>query len=155
MRSAAFAAKWRDHSPEERAAWATQRIAERLDLDDAQKDALKKVTDRYVEMRGAQPEFMTMLSSQLKELSQDDSLTVDEVNQLRDQIKAEFDRRADAIIPDFVSFYNTLNDEQRDMVTARLERMSEHMEHRGGGHWGGGHWGEHWGGKHHHRDSDD
>ena len=149
--TAAFAAKWRDHSPEERAAWATERIAERLELDDAQKDALKKVTDSYVEIRGAQPEFMTMLSGQLKELAQDESLTVEEVNQLRDQIKAEFDRRADAIVPEFVSFYNTLTDEQREMVLARLERMSEHMEerrnHRGegwGGHHRGGHGPRHW-----------
>ncbi|WP_075996825.1 Spy/CpxP family protein refolding chaperone [Salaquimonas pukyongi] len=140
--TAAFAAKWRDHSPEERAAWATERISERLELDDAQKDALKKVTDSYVEIRGARPEFMTILSSQLKELAQDESLTVDEVNELRDQIKAEFDRRADAIIPEFVSFYNTLNDDQREKVMARLERMSEHMENRRGKHWGK-HWGKH------------
>lgn len=153
----ALAARWHDHTPEERAAYMANRVAERLDLDETQKAAFAPVVDAMVEIRGARPEFMVDLSGKLKELAMDDTLTVEEVNQLRDQIKAEFDKRTDAIIPQFVSFYNTLDDSQREMVTARLERMSERMEkggwhHRGrhgGGHDGKG-WRKHWG-----NDSDD
>jgi triphosphoribosyl-dephospho-CoA synthetase len=126
----AFAAKWRDHSPEERAAWATERIADRMDLSESQKAAFEKVASAYVEIRGARPEFMMSLSENLQDLANDETLTVEEVNELRDQIKAEFDKRANQIIPEFVTFYNTLDDSQRKMVSARLERMSERMEHR-------------------------
>ena len=59
---------------------------------------------------------------------------------LKDQIKAEFDKRADAIIPEFVTFYNTLDDKQREVVTARLEDMSERMSEGGRHHRGG--WGK-------------
>lgn len=134
----AFASKMYNRSPEERAAWATERVADRLDLDDGQKAAFEKVAQEMVSMRGARTEFMMDLSGKLKELSQDDTLTVEEVNTLRDQIKAEFDKRANAVIPEFVTFYNTLDDSQRDMVTARLEQMSERMKdgrhHKG--RWG-------------------
>ncbi|MCB1385072.1 MAG: Spy/CpxP family protein refolding chaperone [Nitratireductor sp.] len=138
--TAAFASKWHDRTPEERAAWATDRIAERLDLDDAQRDAFRKVADKAIEIRGSRPEFMAMLSGQLKQLAADDTLTVDEVNQLRDQIKSEFDKRTDAIIPEFVSFYNTLNDEQRATVVTRIEQMGEHMGERRHGHGKGHGW---------------
>ena len=148
----AMAAKWRDHSPEDRAAWATQRVAERLELDDAQKAAFEKVAGAAMEIRGSRAEFMMELSGKLNELSKDKTLTVEEVNTLRDQIKAEFDKRADVIIPEFVTFYNSLDDKQRTMVTARLEQMTERMENGMRGHkdgrksgWGekGEHRGEH------------
>jgi hypothetical protein len=129
--TSAMAAKWRDHSPEDRAAFAVERISERLDLTDVQKAEFEKVAVVYVDIRGAQPEFMASLSSELQTLAADDTLTVEEVNALRDQIKAEFDKRADAIIPQFVGFYNTLDDSQRKMVSARLEQMGERMEFRG------------------------
>lgn len=143
----AMAAKWHNHTPEERAAWATERVADRLDLNDTQKAAFKSVADVYAEMRGTRPEFMMDLSSKLKELSKDETLTVEEVNVLRDQIKAEFDKRANAIIPQFVDFYNTLNAEQRDMVTAKLEKMSYRMHQRrhmkdGKSHGSHGRWGK-------------
>jgi len=146
----AWATKMHNRSPEERAAFATNRIAERLDLNESQKDALAKVAEAYVDIRGSRPEFMVDLSTKLKDLANDKTLTVEEVNLLKDQIKAEFDKRADAIIPQFVTFYNTLDDKQREMVTARLERMGDHMAegrryHRSG--MGGG-WGK-W------RDNDD
>lgn len=128
MGSAAFAMK--GHSQEDRAAWATERVASHLDLDADQQEALSKVADSYMEIRGTAPEFMLDLSSKLQELADDNTLTTDEVNELRDQIKAEFDRRADLIVPEFVEFYNGLNDEQRDIVMTRLENMSERIGDR-------------------------
>lgn len=129
----AWATKMNNRSPEERAAWATERVADKLNLDDSQKAAFEKVAQEMVAMRGARTEFMIDLSGKLKELSQDKTLTVEEVNTLRDQIKAEFDKRANAVIPDFVTFYNTLDDQQRDMVTAQLQKMGNHMERRHSG----------------------
>ena len=119
-----------NRSPEERAQWATERISNHLELDNEQKLAFSKVADSYVKIRGTAPEFMLDLSAQLKELASDDTLTEEEVNVLREQIKAEFDRRADLLVPQFVSFYNTLDDNQRELVMARLDKISERIESR-------------------------
>ena len=128
MGSAAFAMK--GHSHEDRAAWATERVANHLDLKSEQQEALSKVADSYMEIRVSSPEFMLDLSSKLQELAADDTLTTEEVNELRDQIKAEFDRRSDIIVPEFVAFYNGLDDAQRDIVMERIESVTERMSDR-------------------------
>lgn len=128
MGSAAFAMK--GHSHEDRAAWATERVADQLELNTEQQEALSKVADSYMEIRSTSTDLMMDLSSKLQELAADDTLTADEVNELRDQIKAEFDRRADLIVPELVAFYNGLNDDQRDQVVTRLESISERIEER-------------------------
>lgn len=120
----------RSHSPEERVQKVTERITDRLELNEAQKTAFSKVADSYVQIRGTTPEFMLDLAGQLKDLAADETLTVEEVNVLKAEIKAEFDRRADLLVPDFVAFYNTLDDAQRDKVMARLDKMSDRIEHR-------------------------
>jgi len=120
----------RTHSPEQRAERVTERVASKLDLNDAQETAFSKVASSYVKIRGTAPEFMLDLSNQLKELADDETLTIEEVNELRAQIKAEFDRRADVLIPEFVDFYNTLDETQRAKVVARLDKMGERIEQR-------------------------
>ena len=126
----ALATQMRDHSPEKRVERVTEKVSSKLDLDEAQKAAFTKVTGAYLNMRGTTPEFMISLSDQLKELAADDTLTEAEVNELREQIKAEFDRRADILVPEFVAFYNTLNDDQRSLVSEKLEKMTDRIENR-------------------------
>lgn len=125
----AFAAM-RDHSPQKRVERVTERVVGKLDLNTSQEEAFAKVAKSYVSIRGTAPEFMLDLSSQLKKLAQDDTLTIEEVNQLREEMKAEFDRRADILVPEFVAFYNTLDDGQRAKVTERLDKMSNRIERR-------------------------
>ena len=120
----------RDYSPEKRVERVTERVVGKLDLDTSQKEAFSKVAKSYVSIRGTAPEFMLDLSSKLKDLAKDETLTVEEVNLLREEIKAEFDRRTDILVPEFVAFYNTLNDGQRAKVTERLDKMSNRLERR-------------------------
>ncbi len=134
----ALAARWHEHSPEERAERIISRISQKLDLNDQQRAELEKVANAYVDIRGAAPEFMMELSGRLQELAAEETLTVEEVNTLRDQIRYEFERRANIMIPQFISFYNTLDTGQKKMVSARLEHMSERMENVGRGHHGAG-----------------
>ena len=127
--TAAFAAI-RDHSPEKRVERVTERVVDKLDLNTTQEEAFTKVAKSYLGIRGTAPEFMLDLSSRLQELAKDETRTVEEVNQLREEIKAEFDRRTDVLVPEFVAFYNTLNEDQRAIVSDRLEKMSDRLEHR-------------------------
>lgn len=123
-------ATMRSHSPEKRVERVTERVVGRLDLNTTQKDAFAKVAKSYVNIRGTAPEFMLNLSKQLKGLVEDETLSVEEVNALRDEIKAEFDRRADMLIPEFVAFYNTLDEGQRAKVVERLDKMGNRIERR-------------------------
>src|SRR5680860_43938 len=107
----------------DRAAHMTERVTQRLDLNDSQKTSFEKVIKTYGDIKGTSPEFMLQLKGKLKELAADETLTVAEVNTLRDEIKAEFDRRADVMIPEFVNFYNTLDPEQRAEVVASLDKI--------------------------------
>lgn len=145
----AFAARWHDHTPEERAAYMTERVADRLELDDMQKAKFEEVAAAAMEIRSDRTEFMLMLADNLEELAKDETLTVDEVNELRDQMITEFRKRSDQIIPEFVDFYASLNPEQREQVSERLEKMSDRIvhraEHRGKG-WGEGRGWRHRGG---------
>lgn len=140
----AYAAK--DRFSGDRAEHMSNRVAERLDLNDTQKTSFDNVVKKYMEIRGAQPDFMIELKGKLKELAADETLTVEEVNSLRDEIKAEFDRRADIVVPEFVTFYNTLDNEQRAEIVANLDRMGSRFDRRKGGKRG---W---WGGRGHGRD---
>lgn len=118
------------HSPEKRVERVTERVVGKLDLDTSQEEAFAKVAKSYVSIRGTAPEFMLDLSGKLKDLAKDETLTVEEVNLLREEIKAEFDRRTDILVPEFVAFYNTLNGDQRAKVTERLDKMSSRLERR-------------------------
>jgi hypothetical protein len=118
------------HSPEKRVERVTERVVGKLDLNTSQEEAFSKVAKSYVSIRGTAPEFMLDLSGKLKDLAKDETLTVEEVNLLREEIKAEFDRRTDILVPEFVAFYNTLNDDQRAKVTERLDKMSNRLERR-------------------------
>jgi len=123
-------ASMRNHSPEKRVERVTERVVGKLGLNTSQEEAFTKVAKSYVNIRGTAPEFMLDLSNKLKELAQDETLTVAEVNQLREEIKAEFDRRTDILVPEFVAFYNTLDETQRAKVVERLDKMGNRIEHR-------------------------
>ena len=123
-------ATMRNHSPEKRVERVTERVVGKLDLNTSQEEAFTKVAKSYVSIRGTAPEFMLDLSSKLKDLAKDETLTVEEVNLLREEIKAEFDRRTDILVPEFVAFYNTLDESQRAKVVERLDKMGSRLERR-------------------------
>lgn len=114
----------------DRAGHIVERVSDHLELQANQKTAFEKVVGSYSSMRADTPEFLLDMSSKVKDLAADETLTVEEVNTLRDQIKAEFDRRVDVLVPEFVAFYNTLDDDQREVITSRLDKVSERFEHR-------------------------
>ena len=120
----------RGHSPEDRADWATYMVTKRLELTDEQQASFDKIAQSYVELMSTRRSFMSDMAGKAKELAQGDNLTVEDVNALRGEISAEFDRRADVLVPQLVAFYNTLDDEQKAKVAQRLDRMSERAGRR-------------------------
>ena len=123
------------YTPEKRMAHMSEHISNSLNLNDIQKGNFEKVATSLMQMRGGSSDFMLTLSGQLKELAADNTLTVEEVNSLRDQIKAEFDRRSEVVVPEFVAFYNSLDDDQKGQILDKIDHIESRIEghHKGYG----------------------
>lgn len=133
----AIASRYHNPSIEDRADFATYMISKKLELNDTQEASLDKLAESWVENAGAMKSFRNSMFDEIKSLASGENLSVDQVNALRDKIKSEFDQRTDMIVPQFVTFYNSLEPEQKSKITARLEKASKHMQEGGfSRHWG-------------------
>ena len=138
----AIASRYNNHSVEDRVDFATYMITKKLDLNDAQEASLGKLAKSWVGTAGTMKSFRKSMLDEVKQLASGEDLSVKQINALREKIKSEIDRRADEVIPEFVSFYNSLDASQKSQIAERLDKVSERME-KGGfrRHWrhGGGH----------------
>ncbi|MCF6321737.1 MAG: Spy/CpxP family protein refolding chaperone [Rhizobiaceae bacterium] len=142
----AVASRYNSYGIKDRADFATYMITRKLELNDAQEASLDKLSKSWVDSAGTMKSFRNAMLEEVKTLATGENLSVEQVNALRDKIKAEFDRRADLIAPQFVDFYNGLDSEQKAKIVARLDDASKSMGKRGSRpHWG-------FGGRKHHGD---
>jgi len=142
----AVAARYSSYGMEDRADFATYMITKRLELNDAQEASLDKLAKSLMQSASTMRPFRNAMLEELKTLASGENQSIDQVNTLREKIKSEFDRRADVVIPEFVTFYNGLDADQKSKVVARLDNAGKHMGKRGSRkHWGFGkreHYGE-------------
>ncbi|MBL1406618.1 MAG: hypothetical protein COC00_011590 [Rhizobiales bacterium] len=130
-------------TPEKRMAYMSDRVSDSLNLNVTQKESFEKVATSFLQVRGGSADFMLTLSGQLKDLAADKTLTVEEVNTLRDQIKAEFDRRSEIVIPEFVAFYNSLDDDQKGQILDKIDKIESRVEGHHKGYGKHRFWGNH------------
>jgi hypothetical protein len=135
----AVAARYHNHSMEDRADYATYMITKKLELNDAQEMSLEKLAKGWMNNAGTMKTFRKSMFDEVKTLAGGENLTVAQLNDLRDKVKAEIDLRTDQMIPELVAFYNGLDSDQRAKVMDRLERVSGRMEKGGFGHRRGHH----------------
>lgn len=144
----AIAARYHGHSMEDRAHFATYMITKKLELNDEQEANLDKLAASWIDQRSSMKDFRKSMMEEIKSLANGDDISVDQITSLREKAVSQFASRADTMIPQFVAFYNSLDDTQRAKVSERLDQMAERMEKRGkrGGHG--------WYGKRHGSDSE-
>jgi hypothetical protein len=135
----ALAARYHNRSMEDRAGFATYMITKKLELNDTQESSLEKLVAGWVTNAGTMKSFRKSMFDEVKTLAAGENLTAEQLNNLRDKVKDEIDRRTDQLVPELVTFYNGLDLTQRAKVMVRLERMSEHMEKGGFSHRRGSH----------------
>lgn len=152
--SGAYAARNYQPSHEDRAYFATYMITKKLELNDAQEAGLDNLAKSWIGTAGNMKTFRKSILDDVKKMATGDDLSVEQVNALRDKIKAEIDSRADEIVPQFVSFYNSLDGDQKAKIVSKLDEVSERMEkggfrhHRRDGHGMWKHGEGEWRGKH-------
>lgn len=137
----AIAARYAHPSIEDRADFATYMITKKLDLRDDQQSKLDKLADEWIASASGMKEFRNSVFAKVREMAGSDHISEEKVKELRQMIKAEFDKRADKLIPQLVVFYNGLDKEQKNKVVARLDKAAERMT-QGGHRRGWGHWRE-------------
>ena len=136
----AVASRMHSHSVEDRVDFATYMITKKLSLNDDQEASLEKLATSWIGTAGSMKTFRKSMINEIKGLTNGEDLSVEQLNALRDKIKAEIDQKADAILPELVAFYNGLDKDQRAKIASRMEDMSERMEkgnfshRRGRGH---------------------
>jgi len=146
--TAAIASRYNNVSMEDRADFATYMITKRLELNNTQEASLDKLAASLMASASTMSSFRQAMFAQVKTLATGESLSVEQVRAVRDEIKVEFDRRSDQMIPEFVTFYNGLNSDQKAKIVARLDNAAEHMGKRSSRrHWG-------FGSRRHHGDND-
>ena len=140
----AVASRYNNPSIEDRANFATYMITKKLELNDAQEAKLDALAKVWIGNASTRKPFRQAMLDEVKSLASGDNLSVEQVDAFRAKIKAEFDRRADQLVPQFVSFYNDLNADQKAKVVARLDKVSERMKkggfRRGFHRFGPRHW---------------
>jgi len=112
-----------DRSPEARADRATEYATRRLDLDDTQRAAFRKVADAFVATSRSDRTIAQEVVRETRDLVESASMSVAQVTTLADRIKSELDRRVDAVTPALVDFHATLNSDQRAKLASKLDRV--------------------------------
>ncbi len=127
----AIASRFQNKTMEDRAHFATYMITKKLELNDSQEANLDALTKSWIGSAGTIKTFRSAMLDEVKSLASGENLSIEQVNAFRDKIKAEIDRRADEVLPQFVTFYNGLNADQKAKIVARLDKVSERMENGG------------------------
>lgn len=124
----AVASRMKSHSVEDRVDFATYMITKKLSLNDDQEASLDKLASRWIGTAGAMKTFRKSMIDEIKSLTNGEDLSVEQLNALRDKVKAQIDQKTDAIVPELVAFYNGLDKNQRAKIASRMEEMSQRME---------------------------
>ena len=114
-------------SAEARADWATKVVSRKLDLDAVQRDEFRKVADAMVTASAEDRTLAEQLVRDARALVGSAQIDASAVTALGDRLKAEFDQRIDTVLPAVIAFHASLNNDQRDKLTDRLDRVLRRM----------------------------
>lgn len=111
------------HDPQARADWATKVAARKLDLNDMQRSEFRKIADAYVATAADSRDIAQEIVRETRDLVVAGAVSASDVSGITDQVKSEFDRRLDAVMPALVSFHASLNGDQREKLGRTLDRV--------------------------------
>ncbi len=112
----------RHNNPEERVAWVSERVADYLDLDDAQKRKLDQLRDEVISTGQAMREDGRTTGEELLVVLEDQKMDREKalavINHRLDTLKA----RAPELVNLFGDLYDSLNADQQDEVRQPIEK---------------------------------
>ena len=118
----------RHHTPAERAAWMTNKIAKHLDLDDQQKAKLMAVRDELMAARAeSQQEHKAIMEDVVAQV-QSDRLDQAKLTQLMDRHQAEQKRVMQRVLPKVAEWHATLRPEQKAEAVEHIRKWMDRYE---------------------------
>ena len=120
----------RSHSPEGKAEFMADYIAETLDLNDGQRAQLDEIKEEFLakakEMHAQKEAMHAELVAELRK----EDINQENLKGLIAQKRAQMDEIINLAMIRLVEFHKTLSPEQREKLVAKLEYFHEKHEHR-------------------------
>ena len=120
----------RSHSPEGKAEFMADYIAETLDLNDGQRAQLDEIKDEFLakakEMHAQKEAMHAELVAELRK----EDINQENLKGLIAQKRAQMDEIINLAMIRLVEFHKTLSPEQREKLVAKLEYFHEKHQHR-------------------------
>lgn len=113
-------------TPEQRAQGIVNSIAERLDLNDAQKAKLNTIKEEFLQKAPAMRKSREETGDQLLALMRSPRIDPDQLKALVDRNKAQADDFIGFLGDKFTEFHDMLTPEQREKAAKEMERWREH-----------------------------
>ena len=117
-------------TPEQRAERIVNNIAEKLDLNEAQKAKLSAIKDEFMAKGPAMKKVREETFDEVIALMRDPKIDQDKVNALIEKNKAQADDFIEFIFAKYVEFHDMLTPEQREKAAKQMEEWRE--KHRDG-----------------------
>lgn len=117
--------------PEERAQWMMEKVAKKLELDDAQQAQLKNVSDEMMNARKAMKQEFGDDREQMQALLEQPTMDQDQILSLIRSHTEAVNERAPMIVAAVGEFYDGLTMEQKTEIR---EFVQEHRERHGRHH---------------------
>lgn len=124
----AMATGCRNHSPEQRIAFVSEKIASKLDFNDQQKSLLKDITDEVQKDMKEARERKKAGAEEIKSMISGDVLNKARVKELLQQRQEFIDSKMDKYIDKVAALHATLNPEQKKEILEKLEKFQGHWE---------------------------
>lgn len=116
------------HTPEEKAEWISDKIASKLELDEAQKVKLSKLKDEIMKARSEIRADRESTFEQAKTMVNSDAMSRDAVRALFDQKHQQVGQLAGPIIDSLVDFHASLNVEQKQQIVEFMEKKKKRSD---------------------------
>lgn len=124
----ALASGCRHHTPEQRVAYVSEKIASKLDFNDQQKALLKDITDEVAKDMKEARERKKASAEEIKSMISGDVLNKTRVKELMKERQAFIDSKMDKYIDKVAALHATLTAEQKKEILEKIEKFQNHWD---------------------------
>jgi hypothetical protein len=109
-------------TPEEKAQWIVKKAGKKLDLDETQKSALKDVADALLAIRAEMHQEKDKTHNEVLAMINSEKLDTGRLLEIVATKQRLVDENAPSILEKLALFHGTLNEEQKDKITAHFKK---------------------------------
>ena len=113
-------------TPEEKAEFVSERISDKLELNETQQTLLNTLKDKALLAGKSMKDNKTEMKGNLVALISQPSLDHDQITLFMDSAIASMRTNVDDVIPSFIAFHASLTEEQKTQVVEFIESHRKH-----------------------------